>query len=151
MRQFCVLLFAFISIQSFAQKKKLSDDQLLELVQKQTFKYFWDFAHPISGLARERSNETFGYGKEVVTTGGSGFGLMAIVVASGCFGSSVAMRPLWRIRSACVLFFAGITHPPKVPASATAPHLINSRRDELWFIFRNPFNSRDATSCEVRA
>ena len=31
--------------------------------------YFWDFAHPTSGLARERSNQAFGYGPEVVTTG----------------------------------------------------------------------------------
>jgi hypothetical protein len=37
-------------------KKGLSDDQLLDLVQKQTFRYFWDFAHPKSGMARERSN-----------------------------------------------------------------------------------------------
>lgn len=60
---------------------RISDDELLTLVQKQTFRYFWDFGHPVSGLARERSNNTFGYGDEVVTTGGSGFGIMAIVVA----------------------------------------------------------------------
>src|ERR1700750_349605 len=50
----------------------LSDSALLDLVQKQTFKYFWDFADPVSGLARERSNVTAGYGNEVVTIGGSG-------------------------------------------------------------------------------
>jgi hypothetical protein len=61
---------------------QLSDSALLDLVQKQTFKYFWDFAHPVSGLARERSNESFNYGKEVVTIGGTGFGVMAIVVAT---------------------------------------------------------------------
>jgi len=60
----------------------LSDTALLELVQKQTFRYFWDYAHPVSGLARERSNTSFDYGDEVVTTGGSGFGLMAIIVAT---------------------------------------------------------------------
>lgn len=60
----------------------LSDDELLTLVQKQTFRYFWDFGHPVSGLARERSNEAYGYGQEVVTTGGSGFGVMAIIVAT---------------------------------------------------------------------
>ncbi|MFT3738374.1 MAG: glucoamylase family protein [Breznakibacter sp.] len=53
----------------------ISDDELLTLVQRQTFKYFWDFAHPASGMARER--DTSG---DVVTTGGTGFGLMAIVV-----------------------------------------------------------------------
>jgi len=59
----------------------LSDEELLNVVQRQTFRYFWDFAHPVSGLARERSNEAYGYGNEVVTTGGTGFGIMATVVA----------------------------------------------------------------------
>jgi hypothetical protein len=60
----------------------LDDDALFELVQRQTFRYFWDFAHPVSGLARERSNLAFGYGPETVTTGGSGFGVMAIVIGA---------------------------------------------------------------------
>lgn len=55
----------------------ISDNALLDLVQQQTFKYFWDFGHPVSGLARERSNAT----PETVTTGGSGFGIMSIPVA----------------------------------------------------------------------
>jgi hypothetical protein len=63
-------------------KKNLTDDQLLDLVQKQTFRYFWDYAHPVSGMARERSNKSFDYGDEVVTTGGTGFGVMATIVAS---------------------------------------------------------------------
>ncbi|WP_423275037.1 hypothetical protein, partial [Escherichia coli] len=65
-----------------ARTKNLSDTALLELVQKQTFKYFWDFGHPVSGMARERSNVAFNYGHEVVTTGGTGFGVMAMVVAA---------------------------------------------------------------------
>ena len=63
-------------------KNQLSDNELLDLVQKTTFKYFWDFAHPTSGLALERSNPD-AYGGEapnIVTSGGSGFGVMAIVV-----------------------------------------------------------------------
>lgn len=59
----------------------LSDSALLDLVQKQTFKYFWDFAHPVSGMARERSNIT-DYGPETVTTGGTGFGVMSVIVAT---------------------------------------------------------------------
>lgn len=53
----------------------ISDELLLDLVQKQTLTYFYDFAHPVSGLARERSTSG-----ETVTTGGSGFGVMAILV-----------------------------------------------------------------------
>lgn len=63
------------SIDSTNKFPTISDDQLLTLVQQQTFKYFWDFGHPTSGLARERNTSG-----DVVTTGGSGFGVMAIVV-----------------------------------------------------------------------
>ncbi|MGN6296966.1 MAG: glucoamylase family protein [Ginsengibacter sp.] len=56
---------------------QISDSALLDLVQKQTFKYFWDFGHPVSGMSRERSNGD----DETVTTGGSGFGIMAMVAA----------------------------------------------------------------------
>ena len=55
----------------------ISDNALLDLVQQQTFKYFWDYGHPVSGLARERSNAT----PETITSGGSGFGVMAMVAA----------------------------------------------------------------------
>lgn len=54
----------------------LSDNMLLDKVQEQTFKYFWDFAHPVSGLARERNTSG-----DLVTSGGSGFGIMTIPVA----------------------------------------------------------------------
>ena len=74
---------------SFSQKistvgiiPNLSDSALLDVVQRQTFRYFWDFAHPVSGMARERSNIAYDYGNEVVTTGGTGFGVMAIIVAT---------------------------------------------------------------------
>ncbi len=53
----------------------ISDNALLDLVQQQTLKYFYDFGHPTSGLARERSNGD----NNVVTTGGSGFGIMALI------------------------------------------------------------------------
>ncbi|HYF66776.1 MAG TPA: glucoamylase family protein [Ohtaekwangia sp.] len=53
----------------------ITDEALLTLVQQQTFKYFWDFAQPNSGMARERNTSG-----DLVTSGGSGFGLMAMVV-----------------------------------------------------------------------
>ncbi|HZI53329.1 MAG TPA: glucoamylase family protein [Chitinophagaceae bacterium] len=65
-----------------SRPKDISDSALLDLVQKQTFRYFWDFAHPVSGLSRERSNVAYNYGNEVVTTGGTGFGVMAVIVAT---------------------------------------------------------------------
>lgn len=54
---------------------QITDEELLTLIQRQTFKYFWDFGHPVSGLARERNTSG-----ETVTFGGSGFGLMAMIV-----------------------------------------------------------------------
>lgn len=61
----------------------LSDDALLTRVQQQTFQYFWEGAESTSGMARERYHVDGYYpqdDKHVVTTGGSGFGLMALVV-----------------------------------------------------------------------
>ena len=97
-RMLIITLLISLSLPAAAQKKRtaagdpdrieargilpnLSDDKLLDEVQRQTFRYFWDFAHPVSGMARERSNRAYHYGDEVVTTGGTGFGVMATVVA----------------------------------------------------------------------
>jgi hypothetical protein len=81
--------------------RHLSDDELLEAVQRQTFRYFWHYGHPNSGMARERSNtvradfyldyidEANGepnlakgtFGPEACAVGGTGFGIMATIVA----------------------------------------------------------------------
>ncbi|HFA48156.1 MAG TPA: T9SS type A sorting domain-containing protein [Bacteroidetes bacterium] len=53
---------------------EMTDAELLTMVQQYTFRYFWDFAHPVSGMARERNSTS------TVTSGGSGFGIMAILV-----------------------------------------------------------------------
>ncbi|MGG9962651.1 glucoamylase family protein [Ferruginibacter sp. SUN106] len=72
------LNFQFITqIDSTDKFPLISDNALLDTIQKRTFKYFWDYGHPVSGLARERSNAT----PETVTSGGTGFGIMAIPVA----------------------------------------------------------------------
>ncbi|MBS1662636.1 MAG: beta-glucosidase [Bacteroidetes bacterium] len=74
----CLLNFC-----TMAQKRApLSDSALLDLTEHQTFKYFWNFAHPVSHMARERSNTSFDYGDEVVTTGGTGFGVMSVIAAT---------------------------------------------------------------------
>lgn len=66
----------FTQLDSTYKFPELPDDQLLDLVQRQTFRYFWEDAHPESGMARERNSSG-----DIVTAGGSGFGLMAIVAA----------------------------------------------------------------------
>lgn len=94
----------------------LSDSALLDVVQRQTFRFFWDYAHPVSGLARERTgsvrcdyywdfiNEAedvpnFGtgtFGPEDCAIGGTGFGIMATIVAveRGWVGRDTALRRL---------------------------------------------------------
>jgi exo beta-1,2-glucooligosaccharide sophorohydrolase (non-reducing end) len=58
-----------------ASTRAFTDDELLNMLQQYTFRYFWDFAHPASGMARERNTSG-----NIVTTGGSGFGIMALLV-----------------------------------------------------------------------
>jgi len=55
--------------------RDFSDDELKTMVQEATFRYFWEYGHPASGMARER----LGSGN-TVTIGGSGFGVMALLV-----------------------------------------------------------------------
>lgn len=68
--------YFYTGIDSTYQFPQISDDNLLTLIQRQTFKYFWDFGHPSCGMARERNSSG-----DIVTTGGSGFGIMAMIVA----------------------------------------------------------------------
>ena len=61
---------------------EMSDEALLDSVQRRTFNYFWDGAEPVSGMARERFHVDGDYGrydKNTVTSGGSGFGIMALL------------------------------------------------------------------------
>jgi hypothetical protein len=85
-----------------ALRDEWTDEQLLEHVQRQTFRYFYDFGHPDCGLARERSaparrSETGLPGlADIVTTGGTGFGMMAfpIAVERGWLPRSAAVERL---------------------------------------------------------
>jgi hypothetical protein len=90
-----VLILVFLSLTlSFCNKKVkskdearitgilISNDSLLNLTEYKTFQYFWDGAEPVSGMARERIHVDGDYPENdfnVVTTGGTGFGLMAII------------------------------------------------------------------------
>jgi len=63
--------------------KRLSDSALMREVQQRTFRYFWDGAEPHSGAARERVHVDGDYpdhDAHIVTSGGTGFGVMALLV-----------------------------------------------------------------------
>ncbi len=59
-----------------AKTRAMNDDELLDSVQLATWRYFWEFGHPVSGMAREGLKHP----RTTVTTGGTGFGMMAIIV-----------------------------------------------------------------------
>lgn len=120
--------------------KNLTDDQLLDVVQKQTFRYFWHGAHPVSGLALERSdtvhaehywdyiNEAWDepnfskttFGPDAGAIGGTGFGIMSTIVAveRGWIGRDTAVRRLMKI--ADFLITADCYH-------GIYPHFMNGR------------------------
>src|SRR6201994_129975 len=99
--------------------RNISDSALLDIVQRQTFRYFWNFGHPVSGLARERDNtvraeyywdyinEAYDepnlskhtFGPEACAIGGTGMGVLSTVVAvnRGWIGRDTALRRLIKI------------------------------------------------------
>jgi len=64
------------SMDSSDKFPRITDNQLLDTIQRRSFRYFWEFGHPVSGMARERNSSG-----DLVTTGGTGFGIMSIVAA----------------------------------------------------------------------
>ncbi|HXP65211.1 MAG TPA: glucoamylase family protein [Steroidobacteraceae bacterium] len=64
-----------------AELSELPEDELLEAVQRQTFGFFWEASHPLSGLAPDRCKTVAAPADDLVATGGSGFGFMALIVA----------------------------------------------------------------------
>lgn len=91
-------LFLLSGCVDTGKNRALSDEALLDLVQSQTLRYFADFAHPVCGLAVERSDER-NYSNDVVTIGGTGFGVMAIIagIERGFIGRDEALEQLTRM------------------------------------------------------
>ena len=68
--------------QNIKPRAGLPDAALIDLVQRQTFRFFWEGAHPLCGLARDRTGLATDPADDLVCTGGSGFAVMAIIVAA---------------------------------------------------------------------
>ena len=66
---------------SAATVARLADEALLERVQRQTFRFFWEGAQSTSGLAPDRRTRRAEATDDLVAVGGSGFGMMATLVA----------------------------------------------------------------------
>ena len=110
------------AIDSTSKFPQITDDALLTLVQQQTFKYFWDFGHPISGMARERNSSG-----DIVATGGTGFGVMAILtgIERNFISKSDGLNRIATIvsflKNNCTRFHGAFSHWINGTTGATVP------------------------------
>lgn len=111
---------------------RISDDALLTLIQQQTLKYFWDFGHPISGMARERNASG-----DICTTGGTGFGIMSMIAASShnFVTRSDALNRIQKIvsfyKNNCTAYHGAYAHWINGATGATVPFSNNDNGADL--------------------
>lgn len=139
---------------------RISDDALLDLIQRQTFKYFWDFGHPTSGLARERNSSG-----DICTTGGTGFGIMSMIVAAdrGFITRTDALQRIQKIvgfyKNNCTAYHGAFAHWVNGATGATVPFSQKDNGADLvetsylmqgLLCARQFFNSGDAAENTLR-
>ena len=139
---------------------RISDDALLDLIQQQTFKYFWDFGHPFSGMARERNTSN-----DVVTTGGTGFGVMSIIAAinRNFITRSEGLQRITTIvnflKNNCTRYHGAFSHWIDGATGATVPFSSNDDGGDLvetsllmqgLLCARQYFNTADANETTLR-
>ena len=140
---------------------RITDEELLTLVQRQTFKYFWDFGHPTSGLARERNTSG-----ETVTSGGSGFGIMAILVGihrqfiTRAEGLTRMQKIVSFLRTKAVTYHGAFPHWLNGTTGATIPFSTKDNGADLvetsyllqgLLTARQYFSGSDAAETQLRA
>ncbi len=138
----------------------LTDNQLLDKVQQQTFKYFWDNGHPVSGMARERNSSA-----DIVTTGGTGFGIMSMIVASSrnFITRAEALNRILQITNfltiSCTRYHGAFAHWLNGATGATIPFSANDNGGDLvetsylmqgLITARQYFNTADPVETELR-
>ena len=103
-----------LTIYKAERVQNLSDSALLDLVQRQTLKYFWDFAHPVSGRAPGSDGDrTSGCGLQITSYADS----WVKEVCAFSSGSSWCGK-----RSVAGLHVdAGMTSIPSYPARSLRP------------------------------
>jgi hypothetical protein len=103
-----------------ANVHEFDDEALLDVVQRQTVRYFWEGAHPVSGLARDRQKTTGAPANDLVAIGGSGFGILAIIIG---------IERGWIDRTAALSRFQGmldfLENSPRY--HGMFPHFLNGR------------------------
>ena len=139
----------------------ISDNALLDKIQQQTFRYFWDFGHPISGMARERNTSG-----DLVTTGGTGFGVMSIVTAvsrnfiSRADGAARVLKIANFLTTNCTKYHGAFAHWVNGATGATIPFSTNDNGGDLvetsllmegLITARQYFSTADATEADLRS
>ncbi len=61
-----------------ASTREMTDDELLTMVQEASFRYYWEAAEAISGLSKENIPGR----KNMIASGASGFGIMALIAGT---------------------------------------------------------------------
>ncbi|MEO6538915.1 MAG: glucoamylase family protein [Ferruginibacter sp.] len=138
----------------------ISDNALLDKIQQQTFKYFWDFGHPVSGMAHERNSSG-----ETVTTGGTGFGIMAIVTAvsrgfiTRTEGRDRVLKITNFLTNNCTRYHGAFAHWVNGTSGATIPFSTNDNGGDLvetsllmqgLITAREYFSTADVVETEIR-
>jgi hypothetical protein len=119
-------------IDSTDKYTRISDSALLTLIQQQTFKYFWDFGHLTSGMARERNSSG-----DVCTTGGTGFGIMSMIVAANrsFISRTDALNRIQKIvsfyKNNCTAYHGAYAHWINGSTGATVPFSDNDDGADL--------------------
>jgi hypothetical protein len=148
------------SIDSTDKFPLLTDNQLLDTVQRRTFRYFWEFGHPVSGMARERNTSG-----DLVTTGGTGFGIMSIVAAvnrnfiTRAEGRDRILKISNFLINNCTPYHGAFSHWLNGATGATIPFSTNDNGADLvetsyllngLITARQYFNTADAVETDLR-
>ena len=105
-----------------ANTRSFTDEELLDMVQEASFRYYWEGAEPNSGLALENIPGR----KNMIATGASGFGIMAIIVGAerGFITRDEAVQRLRKITTflnTCDKFHGAVSHFIDGPTGKTEP------------------------------
>ncbi|MEO6330432.1 MAG: glucoamylase family protein [Ginsengibacter sp.] len=151
----------FSQIDSTDKFSRISDDALLDLIQQQTLKYFTDFGHPVSGMARERNSSN-----DVVTTGGTGFGIMGIIsgvsrnFVSRTDGLNLITKMVSFLKNNCTSYHGAYSHWINGATGATVPFGAKDNGADIvetayllqgLLCARQFFNGADAVESDLRS
>lgn len=148
------------SIDSSDKFPVIPDNQLLDTIQRRTFRYFWEFGHPVSGMSRERNSSG-----DLVTTGGTGFGIMSIIAAinrnfiTRAEGRDRILKISNFLINSCTRYHGAFAHWLNGATGATIPFSSNDNGADLvetsylingLLTAREYFNTADPVEIDLR-